>query len=63
VPFRVSAEGKDSRTYTFTEIADGTGMSLSIVSLVLRGLRPLTPYTQARLATFFGAGPGEPLYD
>ena len=59
IPYRIRIEGKGPRSYTLTEIADGTGLSLSIVSLMLRGLRPLTPYTQARLAAFFGIGAGE----
>ena len=60
VPYRVQVLGKGSRTYTFTEIADGTGLSLSIVSLVMRSLRPPTPYIQARLCAFLGIGEGEP---
>ena len=59
VPYRVQVEGKGPRTYTFTEIAYGTGLSLSIVSLMLRGLRPLTPYTQGRIKAFFGISPEE----
>lgn len=46
--------GKGTRTYTFTEIADGTGLSLSLVSLILRGKRPVSEYAQPRLAEFFG---------
>jgi transcriptional regulator with XRE-family HTH domain len=45
---------KGPRTYTFTEIAAGTGLSLSLVSLILRGKRPLSEYAQPRLADFFG---------
>src|SRR6266567_7579611 len=53
VPSRVLIEGGGSRAHTFTEIADGTGLSLSLVSLVMRGMRPVSPYAQARLAAFF----------
>lgn len=45
--------GAETRTYTFREIADGTGLSLALVSLVFRGKRPVTPYAQNRLAAFF----------
>ena len=52
VPARVQVLGRP-RTYTFTEIAEGTGLSLSLISRVLRGQRSLTEYAQARLAEFF----------
>lgn len=54
VPYRIQVAGQGSRSYTFTEIAEGTGLSLSLVSLVLRGKRPLSEYAQPRLAEFFG---------
>ena len=54
VPSRVKVLGNGTRTYTFTEVAAGTGLSLSLVSLVLRGKRTLTEYSQSRLAMFFG---------
>jgi transcriptional regulator with XRE-family HTH domain len=50
----VQVLGRGSRTYTFTEIAAGTGVSLSAISLVLRGKCPLSAYLQPRLAEFFG---------
>jgi transcriptional regulator with XRE-family HTH domain len=53
VPYRVQVAGR-GRTYTLTEIAAGTGLSLSLVSLVLRGKRPVSEYVQPRLAQFFG---------
>jgi len=46
--------GKGTRTYTFTEIAQGTGLSLALISLVMRGKRPVSEYAQPRLAEFFG---------
>jgi transcriptional regulator with XRE-family HTH domain len=54
VPYRVQVMGKGMRTYTFTEIADGTGLSLALVSLVLREKLPVSEYAQSRLAEFFG---------
>ncbi len=54
VPYRVQVMGKGTRTYTFTEIAQGTGLSLALVSLLMRGKRPLSEYAQPRLAEFFG---------
>ena len=54
VPYRVQIAGKGTRAYTFTEIAHGTGLSLSLVSLIMRGKRTLSNYAQARLAQFFG---------
>jgi transcriptional regulator with XRE-family HTH domain len=54
VPYRVQVPGKVTRSYTFTEIAAGTGLSLALVSLVLRGKRPVSEYAQPRLAKFFG---------
>jgi transcriptional regulator with XRE-family HTH domain len=59
VPYRVQVAGKGPRTYTFTEIAFGTGLSLSLVSLVLRGKRPASWYAQLRLAEFFGIPVGQ----
>jgi transcriptional regulator with XRE-family HTH domain len=50
----VQVRGKGTRTYTFTEIAEGTGLSLALVSLILRGKRPVSGYAQPRLAEFFG---------
>ena len=44
--------GTGTRTYTFRKIADGAGLSISLVSLLLRGRRPVSPYAQT-LATFF----------
>ena len=52
VPYRVQVLGRP-RTYTFTEIAEGTGLSLSLISRVLRGQRSLSEYAQSRLAEFF----------
>lgn len=54
VPYGVQVLGKGTRTYTFTEIAAGTGLSLSLVSLMLRGKRPVSEYAQPRLAKFLG---------
>ena len=54
VPYRMQVVGRGSRTFTFTEIAAGTGLSLSLVSLMLRGKRPVSEYAQPRLAKFFG---------
>jgi len=54
VPYRVKVFGNGTRTYTFTGIANGTGLSLSLVSLTLRGKRPVSEYAQPRLANFFG---------
>jgi transcriptional regulator with XRE-family HTH domain len=51
VPYRVQV---GARIYTFTEVAFGSGLSLSLISLVLRGKRPVSAYAQARLAEFFG---------
>jgi len=48
------------RTHTFTEIADGTGLSLALVSRVLRGEWPMSSYTQDRLKAFFRIPDGEP---
>ena len=58
VPYRVQLAGKP-RTYTFTEIADGTGLSLALVSRVMRGEWPVSLYTQDRLRAFFGIPDGE----
>lgn len=54
VPYRVQVMGNRTRTYTFTEIAEGTGLSLALVSLIMRGKRPVSEYAQPRLAQFFG---------
>ena len=54
VPYRVQVLGKGTRPCTFTEIADGTGLSLSLVSLIFNGKRPITPYAATRLAGFLG---------
>jgi transcriptional regulator with XRE-family HTH domain len=59
VPYRVHVEGRESPAYTLTEIADGTGLSLSLVSLIVCGKRPITNYAQARLAAFFAIPIGE----
>ena len=56
----MQVEGKGSRTYTFTEIATGTGLSLPLVSLILRRKRPISAYAEARLREFFGLGPEDP---
>jgi len=53
VPYRVQVAGKGPQTYTYTEIASGTGLSLSLVSLIMRGKRPVSAYAQPRLAAFF----------
>lgn len=53
VPYRVQVLGKGSRTYTFTEIAAGTGLSLALVSLIFNRKRRITPYAATRLAIFF----------
>src|SRR5712692_11801446 len=53
VPSRIQV-GTATRTYTFREIADGAGLSRALVSLVLRGKRPVSSYAQPRLAKFFG---------
>src|ERR1700730_918029 len=45
--------GTGSRTYTCRQIADGAGLSISLVSLIFRGKRPVSPYAQTRPATFF----------
>jgi transcriptional regulator with XRE-family HTH domain len=50
----VQVAGRGSHTYTFTDIALGSGLSLSLVSLVLRNKRPASEYVQQRLAEFFG---------
>jgi len=50
----VQVAGKGTRPCTFTEIAAGTGLSLSLVSLIFNGKRPITPYAATRLASFFG---------
>lgn len=42
-----------ARTYTCRQIADGAGLSLSLVSLIFRAKRPVSPAVQTRLATFF----------
>jgi transcriptional regulator with XRE-family HTH domain len=56
----VQVMGKGPRTCcTFTEIANGIGMSVSIVSLILRGKRPISEYAKRRLAAFFGVSAGE----
>ena len=52
VPSRIQV-GAARRTYTFREIANGTGLSISLVSLIFRGKRPVSPYAQNRLAAFF----------
>ena len=54
VPYRVQVIGRSTRTSTFTEIAQGAGLSLALVSLVMRGKRPVSEYAQPRLAEFFG---------
>lgn len=59
VPYRVQVEGRGSRTYTFTEIAHGTGLSLALVSRVLRQQWPMSLYFQGRLKTFFAVPDGE----
>jgi transcriptional regulator with XRE-family HTH domain len=50
----VQVLGKESRSYTFTEVAFGSGLSLSLISLILRGRRPVSAYAETRLAEFFG---------
>lgn len=45
---------RTNATYSLSEIAVGTGLSVALVSLIFSGRRPATPYAQARLATFFG---------
>jgi hypothetical protein len=59
VPYRVQVVGRGSRTFTFTEIAAGTGLSLSAISLILRRKRPISEYAQTRLAEFFRITGGE----
>ena len=54
VPYRVQVLGKGTRTYTLTEIADGTGLSLALVSKIFNRKLPITPYAATRLAEFFG---------
>jgi len=54
VPYCIQVLGKGTRSYTFTEIAAGTGLSLSLISLVMHGKRPVSEYVQPRLAEFFG---------
>lgn len=54
VPYRVQVTGKDASTYTFTQIAEGTGLSLALISLIMRNKRPVSEYAQPRLAEFFG---------
>src|SRR4051794_36567355 len=56
VPYRVQISGRGVRTYTFSEIASGSGLSLSLVSLIMRRKRPISEYAQQRLADFFGVG-------
>jgi transcriptional regulator with XRE-family HTH domain len=41
------------RTYSCRQIADGAGLSISLISLIFCGKRPVSPYAQTRLATFF----------
>jgi transcriptional regulator with XRE-family HTH domain len=53
VPSRIQA-GTIPQTYTMREIADGVGMSVSLISRVMRGERPISEYLQPRLAEFFG---------
>jgi transcriptional regulator with XRE-family HTH domain len=60
VPYRVQVMGKGTCTYTLTEIAAGTGLSISLISLILRGKRPVTTYVGSRLAAFFGISRDEP---
>lgn len=48
------AAGKGTRPCTFTEIAAGTGLSLSLVSLIFSGKRPITPHAATRLTSFLG---------
>ena len=40
------------RTYSCRQIADGAGLSISLISLIFCGKRPVSPYAQT-LATFF----------
>ena len=60
VPYRVQLAGGGTRTYTFTEIADGTGLSLALVSRIIRGQWPMSSYAQDRLRAFFGIRDAEP---
>ena len=53
VPFRVQVAGRGMRTYTLTEIAAGSGLSLPLVSLIFGRRRRITPYAAERLASFF----------
>ncbi len=46
--------GKGTRPCTFTEIAAGTGLSLSLVSLIFNGRRSITPSAGERLAKYLG---------
>jgi hypothetical protein len=55
----VHVMGRGTRTYTFTEIAAGTGLSLSLISLILRRKRPISGYAQTRLVAFFRIAGGE----
>jgi transcriptional regulator with XRE-family HTH domain len=50
----VQVLGKGSRTYTFTEIAAGTGLSLALVSKIFNGKLRITTYAAERLAGFLG---------
>jgi hypothetical protein len=50
----VQVAGKGTRPYTFTEIAAGTGLSLSLVSLIFSRKRPITSYAAERLSRFWG---------
>jgi len=42
------------RTYTCRQIADGTGLDISLISRIFRGQRPLSEYSSNLLAGFFG---------
>jgi transcriptional regulator with XRE-family HTH domain len=50
VPSRIQV---GARTYTLREIADGTGLSTSLVCLIFNQKRPITPYAATRLTSFF----------
>jgi len=46
--------GTGTRTYSFREIAEGAGLSLSLVSLIFNRKRRITPYGAMRLTSFLG---------
>ncbi|SRR5713226_9159586 len=46
--------GTGTRTYSFREIAEGAGLSLSLVSLIFNRKRRITPYAAMRLTSFLG---------